>query len=77
MTDSNDFTTVNPDLVEAVSAKVHEAWMNTKRAQGITSRPSEWGEEQMVPYAELSERAKDLDRGTVCAVLAALSQVQP
>lgn len=55
--------------VEALSAQVHEAWMATKREQGITTRPSEWGEEQMVPYVELSERAKDLDRSTVQAVL--------
>lgn len=58
--------------VEAIAAKVHEAWMDTKRAQGVESRPSEWGEEQMVPYADLSERAKDLDRGTVVAVLDAM-----
>ena len=68
--------TLDVDLVEAVSARVHAAWMDTKRAQGVTSRPSEWSEEQMVPYAELSERAKDLDRGTVRAVLSALSEVQ-
>lgn len=60
-------------LVEVVAAKVHEAWMAAKREQGVSSRPSEWGEEQMVPYAALSERAKDLDRATVTAVLDALS----
>lgn len=59
-------------LTEQIAAKVHEAWIETKRAQGITSRPSEWGEEQMVPYADLSERAKDTDRGTVRAVLDAV-----
>ena len=63
-------------LIEAVSARVHAAWMDTKRAQGVTSRPSEWGEEQMVPYADLTERAKDLDRGTVREVLSALGDVQ-
>lgn len=61
------------ELREKIAAKVHEAWMDTKRRQGVTSRPSEWGEEQMVPYAELSERAKDLDRGTVRAVLEAIA----
>ena len=61
------------DLTEDIAARVHEAWMETKRQQGVTSRPSEWGEEQIVPYDELSERAKDLDRGTVRAVLAALA----
>ena len=63
------------DLVEAVSEQVHDAWMATKRSQGITTRTSEWGEEQMVPYADLSERAKDLDRGTVAAVLAAAADL--
>jgi hypothetical protein len=57
------------ERVEQIAAEVHEAWIEAKRAQGVTSRPSEWGEEQMVPYADLSERAKDLDRSTVVAVL--------
>ena len=60
-----------PDI-EVVSAKVHEAWMESKRAQGVTSRKSETGEELMVPYEQLSEPAKDLDRGTVRAVYAAI-----
>jgi hypothetical protein len=64
--------TGNTELVEAISAQVHQDWMATKHAQGVTSRPSETGEEQMVPYADLSEAAKDLDRGTVRSVLGAL-----
>jgi hypothetical protein len=64
-----------PDI-EVVSAKVHEAWMKTKKAQGIESRKSELGEEMMVPYEELSEDSKDLDRGTVRAVYAAIEEVQ-
>ena len=60
-----------PD-VEVVSAKVHEAWMESKRAQGVTSRQSETGEELMVPYEQLSEPAKDLDRNTVRAVYEAI-----
>ena len=63
-----------PD-VETVSAKVHESWMESKRAQGVTSRLSESGEELMVPYAELSEAAKDLDRNTVKAVYQAITGV--
>ena len=58
--------------VEAVSDRVHEAWMASKKAQGVTSRKSEAGEELMVPYAKLSEQAKDLDRGTVKAVYDAI-----
>lgn len=63
-----------PDI-EAVSAQVHEAWMNAKRAAGVTSRKLETGEELMVPYAELSETAKELDRGTVRTVYAAIQSL--
>jgi len=56
-----------PDI-EAVAAKVHEAWMEAKRARGVTSRKSETGEELMVPYERLSEEAKELDRSSVRAV---------
>lgn len=60
-----------PDI-ETVAAKVHEAWMDSKKAQGVTSRKSETGEELMVPYKQLSEQAKELDRGSVRAVYAAI-----
>ena len=60
-----------PDI-EVVSAKVHEAWMESKRAQGVHSRKAEDDEELMVPYEQLSEKAKELDRGTVRAVYAAI-----
>lgn len=60
-----------PDI-EVVSAKVHEAWMDSKRAQGVTSRKAESGEELMVPYQQLTEASKELDRGTVKAVYAAI-----
>lgn len=58
--------------IEAISAKVHEQWMESKRAKGVTSRKLESGEELMVPYAELSEDAKELDRGSVMAVIRAM-----
>lgn len=60
-----------PDI-EAVAAKVHEAWMKAKAARGIESRVSERGEELTVPYEQLSEEAKELDRATVRAVYAAI-----
>lgn len=62
-----------PDI-EATSAIVHEAWMNSKRAAGVTTRKLESGEELMVPYEQLSEAAKELDRGTVRAVYAAIEK---
>jgi hypothetical protein len=57
-------------LIEAVSADVHAAWIETKLAQGVTSRPSSDGVEQMVPYDELPDHIKELDRSTVRAVFA-------
>lgn len=63
---------MNLPNIEIVSSKVHEAWMESKRRTGVESRKSESGEELMVPYEQLSDAAKDLDRGTVRAVYAAI-----
>ncbi|MDM0035119.1 hypothetical protein QTI33_23495 [Variovorax sp. J22P271] len=63
-----------PDI-ELVAAEVHSAWMETKRAQGVASRKDERGDELMVPYEALSELAKELDRGTVRAVYAAIERL--
>jgi hypothetical protein len=60
-----------PDI-ETVAAKVHEAWIESKRAQGLTSRKSESGEELMVAYEQLSEKQKEVDRATVRAVYEAI-----
>ena len=62
-----------PD-VEIVAAEVHAAWIVSKKALGVASRKSEQGEELMVPYAQLSEAAKELDRATVRAVYAAIER---
>jgi hypothetical protein len=64
-----------PD-VEVVAAKVHAAWMEGKRANGITTRKAENGEELMVDYALLSEGAKDADRITVRTVYDAIRAAQ-
>ncbi len=64
-----------PDI-ELVAEKVHEAWMNAKKARGVTTRKSESDEELMVPYKELSEEAKDLDRGSVKAVYDAIREIE-
>lgn len=65
-----------PDI-ELVSAKVHEAWMDSKLKAGVATRKLETGEELMVPYEQLSDAAKELDRGTVRAVYAAISAATP
>lgn len=63
---------MNLPNIETVSAVVHAAWIQSKMAQGVRSRKSETGEELMVPYDELSEAAKELDRATVQAVYSAI-----
>ena len=64
-----------PDI-EIVANLMHEAWMKSKLAQGHTSRRSETGEELMVPYNQLSEAAKDLDRVMVRTVYTAIETAQ-
>lgn len=66
---------MNLPSIEDVAAKVHEAWMDSKRAKGVHSRKSEKGEELMVPYGELTEESKDLDRSSVAAVYAAIESL--
>lgn len=66
---------VLPDI-ELVSERVHESWLRTKKAQGFDSRKTEDGEELMVPYNQLSDKAKDLDRITVKAVYKAIKDLQ-
>ncbi len=61
-----------PDI-EAVAEKVHDSWMVAKRRQGIFSWQPK-GEELMVPYGELSEEAKELDRASVRAVYDAIRE---
>lgn len=63
-----------PDI-ETVASEVHDAWVDSKRKQGFTSMKAEDGEELMVPYSRLSEKAKDLDRVTVKAVYSAITQI--
>jgi len=68
---------LTPGERDAVAAVMHARWVNGKKAKGITSRKSEPsehfpdGEEYMVPFHELSEPAKDLDRQSVDAALVA------
>jgi hypothetical protein len=66
-----------PDLpdIEKVSERVHADWVQKKRADGVESRQSTWGEELIRPYTELSDRAKQLDRDTVEVVYGAIREL--
>jgi hypothetical protein len=59
--------------VEKVAALVHDAWTAGKRKTGIIHCLHQ-GEDLMVPYSELSDAAKDLDRATVLTVYRAIAQ---
>ena len=54
--------------MEAMSASVHQAYLDTCKKLGWFVRP-----ENQIPYAELSEDSKELDRASVRAVLAYLT----
>lgn len=62
--------------IETISAAVHEQWMENKRKAGVSSRKLESGEELMVPYAQLSEQAKELDRSSVRSVVSCIRTVR-
>ncbi len=62
-----------PDL-ETVASEVHHEWMESKRAMGLFSRKAEDGEELMVPYEQLSDKAKEFDRSAVRVVYAAIER---
>jgi|GEM_PF-2039320 len=60
------------EIIEPVAAAVHNSWMAEKRMQGVDDKRSETGENLLVPYDQLSEDAKDLDRVLVRSVIGAL-----
>jgi hypothetical protein len=64
-------TSISQDqMVEKLAAAMHESWMADCRKQGLSSRISSvTGEEQMVPYDQLSETVKDFDRNGARAFL--------
>ena len=62
-----------PDI-EAVASEVHLEWMESKREMGVLSRKAEDGEELMVPFEQLSEKAKELDRRAVRTVYGAIER---
>lgn len=49
--------------IEYLAEQVHNTWIEQKKKQGITNHPS------MIPYNELPESEKELDRATVKSVL--------
>jgi hypothetical protein len=58
---------LDPPELERVAAAVHDAYLTTCARLGWPAMPA-----NQVPYAELSEESKELDRASVRAVLAAV-----
>lgn len=63
------------ELVELLAEKSHEGYMAGKRATGTTSRRSESGEEVMVPFEDLSESSKDINRAAAASILDGLAEL--
>lgn len=66
---------MDEELIERISDRVHQTWMEAKILAGVSTRKLETGEELMVPYHRLSEQAKELDRGSVRTVIKALMEL--
>jgi hypothetical protein len=62
--------------VEEVAGIIHAAWMDEKLVAGIRSRKAEDGEELMVPYSQLSEKAKASNRILVRTLYAAIADAK-
>lgn len=64
------------EIVEALAAEMHNSWMADCYKNGLTTRISSiTGEEQLVPYHELSETVKDFDRNGAIAFLDTLERL--
>jgi hypothetical protein len=76
----NQKSELPPDeLVEQLAEAVHASWMNIRTQQGWTygaSRNDTLKEHpSMIPYSDLSETEKEVDRATVRQVLDALTHL--
>ena len=64
------------ELIEQLAEKVHEAWQRERESQGWTFGPARNDDlkqhPSMMPYAELSESEKELDRASVRATVEAI-----
>lgn len=66
---------IHASLVDQIASDVHDEWMAGQTAAGNTSRTSTLtGAELMVPYAELADADREVDRATVRTVVDGLSR---
>lgn len=62
-----------PDI-EKVCSKVHDNWIDNKKAQGTHTKLTPEGKELMVPYDQLDEDGKNIVRERVNAVYKAIEE---
>ena len=67
------------ELLELLAANVHEAWARTKVDQGWRYGPRQDPDKKehpsLVPFGDLSETEKDLDRASACEVLKTMTKL--
>lgn len=56
------------DTIESLCEAAHNAWMEEKKARGVTTWPNERGFEQLVPYDQCPEDVKEFDRVVIRAI---------
>jgi hypothetical protein len=62
-------------LRDDLASDAHDAWMEENARNGITSRLSSLtGEEQMVPFADLSPAVQQYDYALVDVIIASLKR---
>lgn len=67
-------STLSSKMIELIASKVHQAWMEKKKSQGYEVYVSSIGENLYVPYADLSEEQKELDRTAAHAVIEGIEE---
>jgi hypothetical protein len=62
-------------IVEEVAREMHGDWLRDKKRLKVASHLSPWGEELLVPWERLSERAKDQNRRMVRRTIKTLAEL--
>lgn len=67
-------TRVRP-IVEEVAREMHRDWLRDKKRLKVRSHLSPWGEELLVPWEQLSERARNQNRRMVRRTIKTLAEL--
>lgn len=62
-------------IIEEVAREMHKDWLREKKRLKVESHLSPWGEELLVAWGRLSERAKDMNRRMVRRTIKTLAEL--